>query len=167
MSNSQLQIRPAAASDFVSVVALERATQNAPHWPPAAYAAILETPPDSIPHRCLFVALNGQTLAGFAVGVIPPPNATEPTCVAELESVAVDTAHRRTGIGRALCSAVIDWCRSHGATEIILEVRASSAAAVALYAGLGFTQTGRRRRYYRNPGDDALVMRLPSPSEKN
>lgn len=160
MSHSQLQIRPAASSDFVAIVALERATQNAPHWPPAAYAAILETPDDSIPHRCLLVALKNETLAGFAVGVIPPANAAEPTLAAELESVAVAATARRTGIGRTLCTAVIDWCRFQGATEILLEVRATSAPAIALYVGLGFTQTGRRPHYYRNPDEDALVMHL-------
>jgi ribosomal protein S18 acetylase RimI-like enzyme len=44
--------------------------------------------------------------------------------------------------------------------EIALEVRAASAGAIALYATLGFTQTGRRPRYYRDPEDDAVVMRL-------
>jgi ribosomal-protein-alanine N-acetyltransferase len=56
---------------------------------------------------------------------------------------------------------VLDWCRSNRATEVVLEVRAGSAGAAALYAGLGFTQAGRRPRYYRDPDEDALIMRLP------
>ena len=67
---------------------------------------------------------------------------------------------QRAGIGRALCCAVLDWCRSNRATEVVLEVRAGSAGAIALYAGLGFTQAGSRPRYYRDPDEDALIMRL-------
>ena len=80
--------------------------------------------------------------------------------IAELESVVVSASYRRAGIGRALCRAVLDWSRSQGATELVLEVRAASSAAIALYASLGFTLAARRPRYYRDPGDDALLMRL-------
>jgi ribosomal-protein-alanine N-acetyltransferase len=80
--------------------------------------------------------------------------------LAELESVAVAPSARRSGIGRALCARVLDWCRNHGATEVMLEVRASSAGAIALYLGLGFIAAGRRPRYYCDPEDDAVVMRL-------
>jgi len=153
MTPARLQLRPARVSDLDAILALERATDNAPHWPPAAYAAILD---DASPQRCLVVAQQEETLAGFAVGLLSPA----PTDAAELESVVVVEDARRNGIGRTLCSAVIDWCRSQRASEVILEVRATSAGAIALYAALGFTQTGRRPRYYRDPDDDAMVMRL-------
>ncbi len=68
---------------------------------------------------------------------------------------------RRSGIGRALCAAVLDWCRLQAATEIVLEVRAASAGAIALYSSLGFAEIGSRPRYYHDPEDDALLMRLP------
>jgi ribosomal-protein-alanine N-acetyltransferase len=91
----------------------------------------------------------------------PHGNALKPGEVefAELESVVVSASARRAGVGRVLCNAVLDWSRSQGATEVMLEVRAGSAGAIALYTGLGFTQAGRRPRYYRDPKDDALVMR--------
>jgi ribosomal-protein-alanine N-acetyltransferase len=156
---TQAQLRPAIPTDFISIVALERATEFAPHWPAATYAAILDTPAAE-PRRCIFAAMKAETLAGFAVGLmLPPPG--ESTQLAELESVVVSAASRRLGIGRALCHAVLDWSRAQGATEIVLEVRAASTGPIALYTALGFTQTGRRPRYYRNPEDDALAMRLP------
>jgi ribosomal protein S18 acetylase RimI-like enzyme len=111
--------------------------------------------------RCFFVAEKDASLAGFAVGVLHPAASER---IAELESVVVSANARRAGIGRALCRAVLDWCRAHGATELILEVRAASSAAIALYAALGFTLTARRTRYYRDPDDDALLMRLPLQS---
>jgi ribosomal protein S18 acetylase RimI-like enzyme len=176
--SSPISLRRATAADLDAILALERATDHAPHWPLAAYQAILDAPvaEPAAMHRCLFVAEAsvqaneaGQTnvrLVGFAVGLLPPalePSGTSPAAserVAELESVAVALDARRSGIGRTLCCAVIDWCRAQGATEVVLEVRATSGDAVALYASLGFTLVGRRPRYYRAPEDDALILRL-------
>lgn len=177
----QTQLRTASAADLSAILALDRATQDAPHWPLSSYTAILEVGDQSETgeqsaevseernitlRRCLFVAYCDTLLVGLAVALVhpAPPNPAPPNpdtpCIAELESVVVASAARRAGIGRALCSAVLSWCRAHGATQVILEVRAASAAASALYAALGFTQTGRRPDYYRNPSDDAVVMRL-------
>ncbi|MGA1981430.1 MAG: GNAT family N-acetyltransferase [Acidobacteriaceae bacterium] len=167
MTPPQVQLRPATASDLNAILALERAAENAPHWPPSSYAAVLAAAGDersgqaSAPQRCLIVAYGGALLVGFAVGLVnPAPGKLAATCVAEFESVVVAPAARRSGLGRALCSAVFDWCRSHGATEVVLEVRAAGTGAIALYTSLGFTQTGSRSRYYHNPTDDALLMRL-------
>jgi ribosomal-protein-alanine N-acetyltransferase len=157
MTSSRFQLRPARASDLDAIVTLERATDNAPHWPSAAYAAIL----DSIaPQRSLIVAHLDEAVIGFAVGLMhsAPQDSSESS--AELESVVVAASVRRSGIGRELCRAVIDWCRARRATEVVLEVRAASAGAIALYAALGFAQTGRRPGYYRDPEDDAVLMRL-------
>ena len=131
----QVELRPAVPTDFLAIVALERATEHAPHWPPATYAAIL-SPRNNAPRRCFFVALKDGSLAGFAAGLMHPPHsAAEAGAVqfAELESVVVAASARRAGIGRVLCNAVLDWSRSLGATEVILEVRSGSAAAIALH----------------------------------
>ncbi|HEY4381608.1 MAG TPA: N-acetyltransferase [Acidobacteriaceae bacterium] len=164
MTLPQVQIRPALQTDFVLIVALERATEYAPHWSPATYASLLEAPVTG-PNRCVFVAVKDAVLVGFAVGlmhVLPVESALPQSGIAaELESVVVAANARRLGVGRALCTAVVEWSRAHGAAETILEVRATSAGAIALYTSLGFSPAGRRPRYYRDPGDDALVMRLP------
>jgi ribosomal-protein-alanine N-acetyltransferase len=151
-------LRHAIDSDLDAILALERATEHAPHWSPSTYIRILDS---ADPRRCLIVALAERSLVGFAVGLMEPTALNSAACIAELETVVVDIGVRRAGIGQALCLATFDWCRSHGATEIVLEVRAASDGAIALYAGLGFAQTGRRPRYYRNPDDDAILMRLP------
>jgi [ribosomal protein S18]-alanine N-acetyltransferase len=145
------ELRPARSSDIDAILALERATENAPHWPSSAYSAILD---ETGPGRCMIVAHIGDSLAGFAVGLVHP---AQPS-IAELESVVVAAAARRGGIGRALCAGVLDWCRSRGAMEVALEVRAGSAGAIALYSGLGFREIGRRPHYYRDPVDDAVLM---------
>jgi ribosomal-protein-alanine N-acetyltransferase len=164
MSASRIELRPAAASDLAAIFALESATDGAPHWPQATYEAILDEQL-AAGQRCLILAETDAALAGFAVGLmhrIPTTDRDDlDDRVAELESVMVASSARRAGTGRALCCAVLDWCRSNRATEVVLEVRSGSAGAIALYAGLGFTQAGRRPRYYRDPDEDALILRLP------
>jgi ribosomal-protein-alanine N-acetyltransferase len=59
-----------------------------------------------------------------------------------------------------LCRQVAAWCQSRRARELLLEVRASSAAPIALYTKLGFAPVGRRARYYKQPEEDAIMMRL-------
>ena len=157
----QVRIRPACAGDLEVILALERAAETAPHWPRSAYAATVEPAQPGRPQRCLFVAESEDgSIAGFAGGVLHEMGAT-----AELESVAVSPVFRRAGIGRLLCIAVLDWSRQRGATAIALEVRAASTAAIALYTSLGFTAVGRRPRYYRDPEDDALLLRLALSGE--
>jgi len=178
MNVSRYQLRPARPTDLIAVVALEQATQYAPHWSPAVYAAILAGQDEQDDRRTetsqrrLIVAEQAEgdrvSLKGFAVGQIYPapgqPSAAMASQstehLAEIESVVVAANFRRAGIGRALCREVIEWCRTRGATAVVLEVRASSVGAIALYAKLGFVATGRRPHYYRDPKDDALNMRL-------
>jgi len=151
-----MQIRLAYATDLDAVIRLERAAAEAPHWAEAEYAAMFAVGMDTI-RRCLFVAETNGVVVGFAVGKII---GVGPGSSSELESVAVDVEARRGGVGRALCLAVIDWCREQGAETMELEVRAASAGAIALYVGLGFVAVGRRRGYYLAPEDDAVLMRL-------
>ena len=104
----------------------------------------------------MVVEFVGRVL-GFAVGKVVGAGAD---AVGELESVAVMGSARRMGAGRALCGAVVEWCREQGAVAVELEVRVGSGGAIALYKGLGFAAVGVRRAYYRDPADDALLMRL-------
>lgn len=71
--------------------------------------------------------------------------------------VAVDPALRGAGVGRLLVQQVLEDCRSGGAAFVSLEVRTSNFSAIGLYRKMGFTEVGRRKRYYEN-GEDALMM---------
>ncbi len=77
----------------------------------------------------------------------------------EVASIAVDPEWRRRGIARALLVDLLDEARAAGARVAHLEVATGSDAARALYARLGFCETGRRTRYYAD-GSDAIRMRL-------
>jgi [ribosomal protein S18]-alanine N-acetyltransferase len=151
-----MMVRLASAADIEAVIQLERTTAEAPHWAESEYVAML-APASGVVRRCLFVAESERGLIGFAVGKVVGIGSESSS---ELESIAVNSDARRTGTGRSLCAAVIDWCRAHGAVEMELEVRAGSAGAIDLYTGLGFVVEGRRVGYYQAPLDDAVLMRL-------
>lgn len=86
-----------------------------------------------------------------------------------LLDLAVDTACRRRGVGRLLLDTVIEEARANAARLLLLEARASNAAALGLYRSAGFFVTDVRRAYYSDNGEDAVVMRLelfPLPAER-
>lgn len=98
------------------------------------------------------VAQEGQTLLGY-VG--------SQTCLDETDmmNIAVSPASRRQGVARALIEALVSALRERGSRQLTLEVRASNGPASQLYESLGFLQVGLRKNYYRNPKEDALILR--------
>jgi ribosomal-protein-alanine N-acetyltransferase len=77
---------------------------------------------------------------------------------ADIQTIAVDPGHRRRGIARGLLTYLLDVAEDARCTETLLEVRADSPAAIALYESEGFAPIARRTDYY-GPGADALIMR--------
>ncbi|MFH1808255.1 MAG: ribosomal protein S18-alanine N-acetyltransferase [Pseudomonadota bacterium] len=76
----------------------------------------------------------------------------------EILDVATHPQHRRQGLARMLVQDVLERACGQGARLAHLEVRASNQAARALYAALGFVESGRRRGYYSAESEDALLM---------
>lgn len=155
---TEFLVRLAVAGDVAKIIELERATANAPHWLEAEYAAIAQKGKAECVQRELFVAESKGELIGFAVGSVVG-------YLAELESIAIDAGARRSGIGKALCRAVVDWAGAQGAQSVELEVRAASGGAIELYRSLKFVSVGRRPAYYSDPVDDAVLMRLDLEKE--
>ena len=167
----RFSVRAMAAQDIDEVVKLAARFVEAPHWtrhhyqqmPLAAQPAVPGTSPPVASHttpppiltRCSVVALSDNHLAGFAVA----------SCLrlepAEIEGLVVDEKYRRHGIGSALIQACKEWAASAGALSIRLEVRASNAAALALYQRHGFSAVGHRRAYYSAPVEDAVLLQAP------
>lgn len=75
-------------------------------------------------------------------------------------NVAVHPDYRGLGLGRRLMEAMVELCRQHKARRMTLEVRRSNFVAQNLYKSLGFVFCGTRRGYYRDNGEDALIMWL-------
>lgn len=94
---------------------------------------------------------NGEAVGYIGSQSVPPES--------DIMNVAVHPNFRRRGLGEALVNALSEQLRLDGNTSLTLEVRVSNESAIALYHKLGFEQVGRRPNYYRNPKEDALIMR--------
>ena len=77
-----------------------------------------------------------------------------------LTDLGVTARARRRGMARALVQRLLDEGRARGSRVVLLEVRATNVAALALYGSLGFEELDRRARYYSDTGEDAVVMQL-------
>lgn len=77
---------------------------------------------------------------------------------AELWTLGVAPEHRRQGIARALLQETCRRLSGAGIYRLFLEVRESNLPAVELYRSFGFVSQARRKDYYQNPKEDALVL---------
>jgi ribosomal-protein-alanine N-acetyltransferase len=134
--------------DLDTVMRLEAITSEAPHWERAVYQGFLSEEDHA---KQIFVAEGDGGLIGFVAAQI-----TLDVC--ELDSIVVEAGVRRNGVGKVLVSTLMDWLRRESITRIQLEVRARNRSAIEFYERLGFVKDGLRRRYYRDPEDDALLM---------
>ena len=98
------------------------------------------------------VATEGDRVAGY-IGSQTVMNETD------MMNVAVHPDYRRKGIAEALVNDLVENLKKMGSHCLTLEVRASNVPAITLYEKLGFSEIGRRKNYYRNPREDALILR--------
>ena len=82
---------------------------------------------------------------------------------ADITNVAVTASKRRQGVAGALIGHLLAEGKKRGIAKIFLEVRESNAPAIGLYAQQGFAVTGRRKDYYEDPKEDALLRRCDLP----
>ena len=78
----------------------------------------------------------------------------------ELENMVVAKQHRRRGLGSQLLRALVASARQRKQGRVLLEVRESNQAARALYKNVGFQENGRRKSYYSQPPEDAILLVL-------
>lgn len=149
-----LVIEPATRDDLDRLVRLEQDSFSAP-WTRKMFEAELEGNPFS--RLLLARAAPDGDGAPETVGYIGFWIVFEELRVMNL---AVAPAARRRGIARALVRRALDEGVEGGATRAVLEVRASNEAAKRLYEAEGFTAYAVRATYYRDPIEDALLMRL-------
>jgi ribosomal-protein-alanine N-acetyltransferase len=90
-------------------------------------------------------------VAGFIIGRLVGDEA-------EILNLAVTPARRRQGDGGALLAAALEEFASRRVSRVFLEVRESNETAISFYSKHGFTKTGRRSGYYRDPDEAAIVM---------
>ncbi len=150
--NEAVEVRVGGPGDVDGVARLEGEVAGAPRWGREVYAELVADGGQAVRRRLVVAEVVGEVV-GFAVGSVVGE-------VGELEIVAVGEGWRRMGVGRRLCGAVMAWCAEEGAGRVELEVRAGGMGARGMYAGLGFVEVGRRLGYYRDPVEDAVLLRV-------
>lgn len=153
-----ITVRGMTAGDVKWVLALDGETEWAPHWTEETYRGYLPVETAGALLRFALVAEVDGERAGVALGRLLL-DGVENFC--ELEWVAVERAWRRQGVGRVLMDGVEAWCREHGGLRLMLEVRDGNRTAQMLYRRSGWAEAGRRKEYYREPVEDAVVMERP------
>lgn len=125
---------------------MEKLCFSAP-WSQASIAAEVDNP-----LALWLVAMEEDTVAGYI-------GSQSVLGEADMMNVAVGINYRRRGIARALVLTLIERLKDNGVTSLSLEVRQSNTPAISLYETLGFSQVGIRPNYYRQPRENALILK--------
>ncbi|HXC00533.1 MAG TPA: ribosomal protein S18-alanine N-acetyltransferase [Terriglobales bacterium] len=146
-----IAIRSATLNDVPAIFAIERSAPSAAHWTPEQYTELLGSGIVLVSEEA--VAEEAGQISGF---ICAKPVAGE----WEIENVAVAAQLLRRGIADRLLQELIQRAESEPAAAILLEVRESNLPARRLYEKRGFREVGRRRTYYKDPPEDAILYAL-------
>jgi ribosomal-protein-alanine acetyltransferase len=167
-----LNIRPATAADIPAMLDLERQCPAAAHWSPQQYDDLFRAREDGA--RRLVLVLD-ESAEGSKRGPISQLESASSRAVLrvlgflianqignewELENIVVAPASRRKGLATGLLTALLTRARETNSARVFLEVRESNQPARALYVRIGFEESGRRKLYYANPPEDAVLYCL-------
>ncbi|MEQ1473595.1 MAG: ribosomal protein S18-alanine N-acetyltransferase [Candidatus Acidiferrum sp.] len=147
-SESQTAIRKYVPGDSPAITALAQSAPEAAQWPASSYEQAAAS------GQTILVAddgVRGQEIRGFLVSRFVGAEG-------EILNVAVDSSHRRKGVGSRLLAAVLEHAKTKSVERIYLEVRESNGVAIAFYTKHGFEKTGQRTNYYRDPTENAVVL---------
>jgi [ribosomal protein S18]-alanine N-acetyltransferase len=145
-----MRIRHAIPADIPHLMTLEKRAATAAHWSKQQYETALsgEAPP-----RVVLILEDEVGVQGMIVGRALGEEW-------EIENIAVVGPARRRGLGTRLLGEFLDLARGRGADAVFLEVRESNLAARRLYEKWAFVESGRRKLYYREPDEDAIVYQI-------
>jgi len=163
-----VHVRPARPSDQLRLVEIASHSVTAAQWNQAEYLKLFSIgDPEAQPQaeagakpqlqsRTALVVEQDGNVVGFIVG-------RQVEDEWQIENIAVTGTARRHGLGSRLVGELLDLVRSQGGKSVLLEVRESNRAARSLYEKWGFLEVGRRKTYYQNPPEDALVLKFKFP----
>ena len=135
--------------DIPAIMAIEKEVFPDTAWTAAQFWSEL-----AHDDRTYLVVEKADRVVAYGGVMVRPPTA-------DIQTIAVDPGHRGQGIARDLLTRLLSRADGTGCSEVLLEVSADNAAAIALYASEGFEVIARRTSYY-GPGLDALIMRRRS-----
>lgn len=140
-----IEIRLASEEDVAGIRSIEEAVFSDP-WSGASIAGTIRRD-----HVTALVARERDRVLGYLIYY-------HIVNEGEIARIAVDTAHHRMGIASRLLSAMIGRGEEERLVDYSLEVREGNVPAIALYESYGFLEEGRRKAYYHDPDEDALIM---------
>ncbi len=145
-----LVIRRMTEADLSAVHEIDHLSFALP-WPERSFRFEISSNPAA---RCWVAELDGRVAAMMVIWMIMEE--------AHVATFATHPEFRARGIGHELLKHGLEAAAREGAVRAFLEVRVSNAAAQKLYRDFGFVEDGRRARYYKDNGEDALLMSLDS-----
>ena len=143
-------IRKMIMDDLEQVVAIDQVSFSLP-WPARSFQLELTDNPVS---RCWVVDLDGRIVGMVVAWLIVDE--------IHIATIATHPDFRKQGIGKNLLAHTLRSAKEEGAVTSFLEVRESNDAALDLYRKFGFVESGRREGYYKDNGEDAILMSLES-----
>ena len=158
-----MEIRRMTLEDVPAVVELDSLSFSLP-WPERSFRFELT---ENSASRCWVVELDGKIVGMLVAWLLVDE--------AHIATIATHPDHRRQGIARNLLAYALRYMSKEGAVTSFLEVRESNTAAQELYHQFGYEAVGRRKRYYKDTDEDAILMTLnglegftltPNPSPK-
>jgi [ribosomal protein S18]-alanine N-acetyltransferase len=147
--SDDISISEMSKEDLDEVMVIEKVSFAAP-WSRRLFEETIE-----IPFSISFVARKriDNTVIGYANFYLVGEDA-------QVLNIAIAPAHRARGYGKSLLSYAIGGLRERNAKDIYLEVREGNKEALSMYAMFGFRKVGRRKKYYTETNEDAIVMHL-------
>ena len=150
-----IRVRQALAGDLEEMVRIARLSATASQWPREQYEALFLQ--SSHQSRPALVVEQDSRICGFLVGRAVLDEW-------EIENIAVLPEARRRGLGSRLLNEFLARVEGESGTSVYLEVRESNRAARQLYQKWGFSEAGRRKNYYNDPQEDALILKISFPA---
>jgi len=141
-------IRKMAVEDLEQVVAIDQISFSLP-WPPRSFYFEVTSNPAS---RCWVADLDGKIIAMLVAWFIVDE--------IHIATIATRPDFRKQGVGEDLLAHTLQFAQDEGALTSFLEVRESNESAMKMYVKFGYVETNRRKNYYADNGEDAILMTL-------
>jgi [ribosomal protein S18]-alanine N-acetyltransferase len=143
-----IEIRRMTLDDVPAVVELDSLSFSLP-WPERSFRFELTDNPAS---RCWVMEMDAKVVGMIVAWMLVDE--------AHIATIATHPNHRRQGIARKLLTYALRYMSKEGAVSSFLEVRESNTAAQEMYRKFGYEVSGRRKKYYKDTDEDAILMTL-------